>query len=603
MVPLKVDDQVKGIIQIYNDKLNAFTQDNLSFLEALSSHVIAAITNANLLQRSQNELIERQRAEIEARNRQAVAETLQAAIAILNSSLSLEDVLTQILVQLHHAIPYDSAAIQQKEDDLLILKAARGFIDNNALVGLSFHIEANLPNAQVVRSHTPLAIDNVITSFPKFREIATDYQAEGICSWLGVPLMTDDAVIGMITIDRYEERPFTAEEITLATTFANYAAMALHNAALYRKLETHSETLEKAVTIRTLELQRTTDQVQAILNNSPDAILFLNADHAIQEWNPAFLHLFEYGDDEVSRLHFSQLIAAEDHDKFKHAVETAVSTTTTQRIDITTQNKNGRFFEVNAALAPIKENDALAGIVCSLHDVSHFKEIERLKDAFVSNVSHELRTPITNLRLHHDLLTLNPQKQDVYIARLGREIDRLNIIIEDLLRISRLDQKRISPHLAEVNLTTLTEQYVTDRQSSAQNRQITLSLSKEPAIPTVQGDAQLLEQVVGILLTNAMNYTPAGGQIHLSPQFKQENGQVWAGISIKDTGPGITQSEQTQIFTRFFRGQSAIETSEPGTGLGLAIAQEIMYLHQGFIELESSSPEDGTTFIIWLPSP
>ncbi|MBE2222126.1 MAG: PAS domain S-box protein [Anaerolineae bacterium] len=601
VVPLKIENHVQGIIQIHDDKIKAFSPDNLYFLEALSPHIIAAMTNASLLQQSQNELVEKERAEIEARKRQAVAETLQAAIAILNSSLSLEDVLTQILIQLRHAIPYDSASIQQKEGDLLILKAARGFQNNTRLLGLSFGIDANLPNAKAVRTQLPLALDNVNESYPEFDDIALSYQAEKICSWLGVPLIAEGNVIGMITIDRNEERPFSQEEIALATTFANHAAMAMHNAALYRKLETHSDLLEKAVHMRTLELQRTTEQVQAILNNSPDAILFLNADHTIQKWNPAFLHLFEYEDDEVETLHFSQLVAEADQDKFKEAMETAVTTPTTQRIDLMTQSKNGRFIEVNAALAPIQENGILSGIICSLHDVSQFKEIERLKDAFVSNVSHELRTPITNLRLHHDLLTLNPIKQDVYLERLGREIDRLNLIIEDLLRISRLDQKRISPTLAEVNLINLVEQYLNDRQLSAQQRQITLSLSKEPTIPPVQGDARLLEQVIGILLTNAMHYTPPGGQIYLSPQFKQEKGQGWAGISIRDTGPGIPESEQSQIFTRFFRGLSAIESGEPGTGLGLAIAQEIMHLHQGYIELESSKPSHGSTFIIWLP--
>ncbi len=602
IVPLKIDDQVQGTIQIYDDKTNAFSQDTLYFLEALSSHVIAAITNANLLRQSQNELIEKQRAEIDARNRQAVAETLQAAIAILNSSLSLEDVLNQILIQLHNAIPYDSAAIQQLDNEQLKVIAVRGFENDDSLIGLNFRVEADLPNAHVIRTQAPIALDNVAQAYPEFKALAPLYQTEKITSWLGVPLIAESQVIGMITIDRNRVWPFSLDEITLATTFADHAAMALHNAALYRKLETYSETLEKAVATRTQELQHTVDQMRAILRNSPDAILVLNADQSIQRWNSAFRKLFNYSNDEVSDLYFLQLIAETGRDKFKNAWETAVSTQTIQRLDITAQSKNGRYIEVNAALAPIQENDMLTGIVCNFHDISQLKEVERLKDAFVSNVSHELRTPITNLRLHHDLLSLNPQKQDVYMARLGREINRLNIIIEDLLRISRLDQKRIKPVLAELDLTTLAEQYINDRKSSAKNKQLTLSISTIPAIPAVQGDVHLLEQVIGILLTNAMTYTPPGGEIRLSPRNKQANGQVWAGLSISDSGSGIPENEHTQIFTRFFRGQSAIETGEPGTGLGLAIAQEIMHLHQGYIELESSSPETGTTFIIWLPS-
>lgn len=592
--------EIKGRTLFENDKVVG----TFHVARNITDRKIAEAAREKLIEQYQNELVERKRAEMEARKRQTIAETLQAATATLNSTLSLENVLKQILIQLRHAIPYDSATIQQKEDDILVIKAASGFAEDDSLIGLSFRLDAtNLPNAEVMHTRSPLAVAKVGETYPEFSKTATVYQAESICSWLGVPLIAENEVIGMITIDRHEERPFTPDEIRLATTFANHAALALRNAALYYKLEIYSETLERAVATRTQELQHTTDQVRAILINSPDVILVLAADQSIQKWNSAFHQLFEYTNDEVRGLQFLDLVAEADHDKLKRALETAVSTHTPRRLQITAQSKNGRLIEVNAALASIQENDLLTGIVCSLHDISQLKEVERLKDTFVSNVSHELRTPITNLRLHHDLIQLNPQKQDIYLARLGREIDRLNIIIEDLLRISRLDQKRIRPILAELNLPLLAEQYLTDRKSSAKNKEITLSQAKQPEIPAVYGDARLLEQVIGILFTNAMIYTPPGGEIRLCPRFKQDAEQMWAGLCISDTGCGIPANEQSQIFTRFFRGQSAIEMGEPGTGLGLAIAQEIMHLHQGYIELEQSSPEHGTTFIMWLPVP
>lgn len=574
----------------------------LILLSMRHRHQIEQTRRSDRLQQSQNQLVEKEGSELEARKRQAIAETLQAAIAVLNSSLSLEEVLSQILVQLENAIPYDSAAIQQKEGNHLILKAARGFDDNAALIDLSFPLEANLPNAQVVRTQKPQALDNVTEAYPEFHEIASTYQAEKICAWLGVPLIAEGTVIGMITIDRYEKRPFTPDEIALATTFANYASMALHNAALYRELENHSEALEKAVAARMVDLQRSNNQVRTILNNSPDAILFLNTDQTIEQCNSAFLHFFEYKNDEAVGLLFLQFVINSEQENFKQIWETVVSTITPQRIDTTVQNKNDRFIEVNATLAPIQENGILTGIVCSLHDISHFKEVERLKDTFVSNVSHELRTPITNLRLHHDLLYLNPKKQAVYLDRLDREINRLTTIIEDLLRISRLDQKRIELTLTAVNLTSLAEQHLNDRTTLAETKQIKLSLATEPVLPAVQADTQLLEQVISILLTNAMNYSPPGGQINLTPILKQADGQQWAGLRLSDTGPGIPENEQSQIFTRFFRGHSALDSGEPGTGLGLAIAQEIMRLHHGHVELESTSKEGGTSFIIWLPA-
>ncbi len=601
-VPLKLDGQVIGMIQIHTTKTDAFHRNHLFFLEALSSHIIAAITNASLLKQSQDELVERQRAEEEALHRQALSETLQASIAILNSSLSLEEVLTQILIQLQQAIPYDSAAIQQKEGDSLVVKAVRGFENHERLIGIKFKLDANLPNAQVVRTQTPLALESVTETYPEFHNIASQHQDHRIYSWLGVPLIADGEVIGMITIDRLKIQPYVDDEIVMATTFANHGAIAMRNAALYHQLETHSESLERAVVSRTAELQRTMDEVRVILRNSPEAILFLTPDQKIRRWNAAARQLFEDEHNAEIYFPFGELVLESDHAKFKATVETAVFSQTTQRIDIIVQDKEGQQLEVNAALAPIYEDGDFVGIVCNLHDISQFKEVERLKDTFVSNVSHELRTPITNLRLHHDLLTLNPSKQDIYIDRLGREIDRLNIIIEDLLRISRLDQKRIQPEIEEVDLIQLATQYINDRQISAQNKQLSLTIDDTPTLPAVQGDPRLLEQVIGILLTNAMNYTPQGGKIHLSPIIKTVNNQHWAGLRISDSGPGIPQLEQPQLFTRFFRGQAATDSGEPGTGLGLAIAQEIMHLHNGIIEFDPSYSNLGSTFNMWLPT-
>ncbi|MGB5062077.1 MAG: HAMP domain-containing sensor histidine kinase, partial [Candidatus Promineifilaceae bacterium] len=241
-------------------------------------------------------------------------------------------------------------------------------------------------------------------------------------------------------------------------------------------------------------------------------------------------------------------------------------------------------------------------IVCSLHDISAFKEIDRLKDDFVSNVSHELRTPIANLKLHHDLIKLNPAKQDTYLERQGREIDRLTIIIESLLRLSRLDQRRIEINPTPVNLLTLAQQFVSDRNTQAEKHQLKLQIIDSSSLPLVKADEKLIGQVIGIILTNAITYTPPGGSVILKGKTRQKNEQLWVGLSITDTGPGIPADELDKIFARFYRGSSGRLSGAPGTGLGLAIAKEIMALHLGTIEAASLGLNMGSTFTIWLPA-
>jgi PAS domain S-box-containing protein len=229
--------------------------------------------------------------------------------------------------------------------------------------------------------------------------------------------------------------------------------------------------------------------------------------------------------------------------------------------------------------------------------------LTQVKDEFVSNVSHELRTPIANLKLYHRLLEARPEQSDRYLEILRRETDRLEGLIEALLNLSRLDQDRIDFEFSMVDLTTLVAQYVKDRRSLAAEKHLTLTQLPANSTDCVRADHHLLGQVLSILLTNAINYTPEGGTVTVATHL-HSNGEsdAWVGFSVQDSGPGITPEEQAQLFTRFFRGDAGRASGVSGTGLGLAIAQEIVNRHQGRIEVTSSGiPGEGTTFTVWLP--
>ena len=602
LLPLTFENEAHHLVQILMPHAPEFTLDDQRFWEALSQQTAVALANARLFHYNQREIQERRRAELEAYHRQAEAETLRQAAAILNSSLSLNVVLTRILEQLRRTIPYDSASVQQKQDNQLVIRAAQGFENDAALINCAFAITADLPNAHALRTLKPLAVANVRAVYPAFITVAPDFQAEHIISWLGVPLMVDETVLGMITVDRNEVRPFTDDEIAMAVTFANHASIALRNAHLYEEMESQNVRLEQAVAARTAALQRTTDQIEAIFNNSPDAILLLDTGYNAERVNPALETLFGYQADEVLGTPPFALATPESQSRFVAAFQTAVTTGTPQRLEITGRRKDQSLFDVTAALAPVYESHAVTAVVCSLHDISAFKEVERLKDDFVSNVSHELRTPIANLKLHNDLIKLNPQKQAIYLKRQEREIERLTVIIESLLRLSRLDQGHIEVNPTAVNLLTLAQQMLQDRASHADSHGLTLHLQENPDLPLAKADGRLLDQVLGIVLTNAITYTPPGGSIELSGVSRHKQEQLWVGLSIHDTGPGIAPDEQDRVFHRFYRGHAGRASGAPGTGLGLAIAQEIITLHQGEIELISAGSGQGTTFIIWLPA-
>ena len=233
---------------------------------------------------------------------------------------------------------------------------------------------------------------------------------------------------------------------------------------------------------------------------------------------------------------------------------------------------------------------------------AQLRVLSQVKDEFVSNVTHELKTPITSIKLRQHLLAVQPEKLDEHVAVLRRETNRLDGIIESLLYLSRLDQGRIEGHVSPVNLNDLVVEYTADRQPVAQNRGLQLAVRTLPQAPVIEVDEVLLGQVLSVLLTNALNYTPPGGLITLSTLHRRRDGQVWYGVGVEDTGPGIQPDEKAQLFDRFFRGRAGQESGMPGTGLGLAIVKEIVEQHSGQVEVESSGvPGEGATFCVWLP--
>ena len=229
--------------------------------------------------------------------------------------------------------------------------------------------------------------------------------------------------------------------------------------------------------------------------------------------------------------------------------------------------------------------------------------LSRAKDEFVSNVSHELRTPISNLKLYIDLLRIRPENQERYLQTLERETNRLEEMIESLLMLSRLDQERVAFRYQSVDLNDLVKEYIQDRYQLAEIRGLRLEWQEAPGLPRVRADRGLIGQVLSILLTNALNYTPEGGLVSVTTKTRQQAGQVWAGFTVKDTGRGIPEDEQKQIFSRFFRGSAAREAEVAGTGLGLAISKEIVTRHQGEMEVSSRGvPGMGAQFTVWLPA-
>ena len=225
------------------------------------------------------------------------------------------------------------------------------------------------------------------------------------------------------------------------------------------------------------------------------------------------------------------------------------------------------------------------------------QELDHMKSRFIHDVSHELRTPISNLGLYLHLLAEGaPEKRAHYVSVLQKQVLRLSQLVEDVLQISRLDRDR-EMAFDWVNLPEMADRVA--RQFEEKNVVDAPLRVKIDATPiNVWGSANLLAEMLGHLINNAIAYTPQG-EIHVHAGY--DAGRQQAFIRVADTGMGIPPEDMPHLFQRFYRGRRASQSHIRGSGLGLAIAKEIVDRHQGNIEVDSHV-DTGSTFTVWLPT-
>jgi two-component system phosphate regulon sensor histidine kinase PhoR len=347
------------------------------------------------------------------------------------------------------------------------------------------------------------------------------------------------------------------------------------------------------------------DRLDAILGHVGDAVMVTDAEASIQFVNPAWERLNNYTFKEALGK-TPDIIQSDIHgDEFYSEMRETIAQGNTWQGEITNQRKDGSTYEAALTITPVlNPTGTVMNYVSVYHDISALKEVDRLKSRFVSDVSHELRTPLTNIRLYLDLIARvkDRGKTERYLKTLSRESDRLANLIDDLLSLSRIDVGTTQLQRRPMNVNDLLRSLAEDRRSLAAKQGLQLETKISSDLPEILGDERLLSQVFTNLLTNAMNYTQEGGEITLRTRSDSEASIEWVVVDVEDSGLGIPLDEQSEIFTRFFRGSASKSTGAPGTGLGLAICDEIIHRHGGHITLSSEGkPGKGSCFSVWLP--
>lgn len=362
------------------------------------------------------------------------------------------------------------------------------------------------------------------------------------------------------------------------------------------ELQRYTDTLEQMVEERTAELHRAKDQIEVILNNSSDAIALAEATGDIQKTNPAFQQLFGDRVDQAIEQFLWVLVDESQIEPLARSLLSVIYDNNEQRVEASIIAVDGRSIDADVAFAPVREDDEpRAGVILSLRDITHLKELDRFKTRFVANATHDLSNPIAAMKLRLYLLQKTPEKLNDHLVVIERQLERLDSLVGELRMLSELDRGKLHLDYNPLDLNGLLSEVIEVHRPLAENKNQQLAFQPAPHLLPIMADIRKCERIVVNLVVNALNYTPSGGAV----QITTHNSPDAVVFSVSDNGMGIPAEDLPHIFERFYRAESA-QKQQSGTGLGLAIVKEIVELHGGRIAVESVVDE-GTTFTVSLP--
>lgn len=450
--------------------------------------------------------------------------------------------------------------------------------------------------ARAARLRTPV-ISNRVDKDPHYRPTP----------WLSVtraeasfPLLRGSRLLGVLDVQSEQPDFFSKDEVRTLEILSVQAAIAIENARLYQDLERQATGLEELVTERTREVVRERERLKAIVENASESILFTGPDSTIEYVNPAWERTSGYQAEQLIGKKLHKLLAS------KEAKSPGMMATLRQgdtwQSEVHSQRPDGSEYDAVVSVTPVMDQQGkIANTVAVLRDITAQKQIEQMRKKFIANVSHELRTPITNLKLYHGLLrTGPPENRETYMGTMAEQLTRLERLVEDLLDFSRLDRGAIILQPMHFALNDLVRDTLRAHAPQAEKRNIQIVPSLSADLPLIHADRHRIMQVLSNLVTNAINYTLAGGQVGIATELEQSNSAPHLSCRVWDTGVGIAPQDLPFIFDRFFRAENVKVIGVPGTGLGLSIAKEIVDLHHGRIRVESSL-DKGSSFIVYLP--
>jgi PAS domain S-box-containing protein len=636
-VPLKVGGKTIGCINVESSSFDAFSEHDERLLTTLANQAAVAIENARLFE--------------ETRRRASRQVALNAIIRTsARTGTGLDEILNIALEQTLKALGLDMGAIW-------LSWSSRG-IQRVVSKGIPSTINTLLASASV-GGNVSLSRTLVINDWQNVKHpLAELFLSMGVHSTAMVPLLSEDKRIGGMAICSPDSHPWTTDETALVEAIGREVGLAAERARLFEETANRLKEMEVVNKVSTSlrlaqslqeMLPKLLDETLRALDTDTGGIWLFDPERrkirqvigrgwclkAVQmelERGESFLGNVLTTED----VYFSGDVAT-DPNAAEVLRQLAPKRWSAVCVPIRTELEIIGVFMVSSPL-PREFAGEDARLLVTLTEIAgnaihrmrlneelmhHAADLEtrvtertaelrtalqkaqaadRVKSEFIANINHELRTPLTNLVLYYQMLRAQPTtRTEERLDVIGRELQRLRSLIEDLLNLSRLDLGHVTFRPVLSDLNKLIQTLVNDRQALSKERGLTLNTELQPDLGLISLDEPTMAQAVSNLMTNALNYTPSGGHVLIKTMLAQPDGSPQVGFSVEDTGLGINADDLPHLFERFYRGGAARQSGAPGTGLGLAIVKQVVDHHQGRIEVQNGTDGHGTKFTVWLP--
>jgi len=327
------------------------------------------------------------------------------------------------------------------------------------------------------------------------------------------------------------------------------------------------------------QLKRKSDEFQQITSHMQEGLVLLDGEGNILSINSAAKHLFEAGNDCVGK-NFLMIDRTS-------AMRSAVNDALDKGRGYARLNRNGRDYQFD--LSRIESDGSVIGAVVLAFDITERLNSEQMRREFSANVSHELKTPLQGIIGSAELLEsgmVKPEDEARFVGHIKKEASRLVSLVEDIIRLSQLDEGVALPN-ETVDMLVLAEEVKAILETSAAQKQVAITVSGEGF--AVEGVRRMLHEVIYNLCDNAIKYNVPGGSVTIHVENNR--------LVVSDTGIGIPPEHKDRIFERFYRVDKSHSKASGGTGLGLSIVKHAAAYHKAEIRLESV-PGKGTTITI-----